>query len=415
LRIGPDSGVRDRVDRIFHSDSLFSAVSQAMLHLDLLDEWLEATVRVGPPAVRFGSCFPYQGDTLLVPPPRTYWPPAASSKVRWKGARFVPISVVESLAAGQPLREDLWMVDGESECLLPQRTPTVPGPFRVTVRSNAAIDRTGEGVATHSSACMEFTAGCGLWTVAQFADEAARDRWTGPLTSAFRLLADSGIGGERSRGWGRMDAPQITSGNLPDLLLRRGHSSFPKAKESGYWLLSMFHPGLTDVIDWQRGDYAVATRGGRVESHSGWGQGKQLTRMVTEGSVLVSPEEPAGVASDVAPDGFAHPVYRAGFALTIPIPLRPVTRDAKPQVTVSTAPVIVTAGPLPVVEPVAEPAPEESTEEVLQSILDEISEGGPANEASIEPLIADVDAAPEASQDTSSEALPEPTDPEPAA
>jgi len=27
-----------------------------------------------------------------------------------------------------------------------------------------------------------------------------------------------------------------------------------------------------------------------------------------------------GTAADVAPDGFAHPVYRAGFALAIPIP-----------------------------------------------------------------------------------------------
>jgi hypothetical protein len=39
-RIGPDSGVRDRVDRVFHSDSLYSAVSSAMAQLGNLDEWL---------------------------------------------------------------------------------------------------------------------------------------------------------------------------------------------------------------------------------------------------------------------------------------------------------------------------------------------------------------------------------------
>ena len=27
-----------------------------------------------------------------------------------------------------------------------------------------------------------------------------------------------------------------------------------------------------------------------------------------------------GAAADVAPDGFAHPVFRAGFALAIPLP-----------------------------------------------------------------------------------------------
>ena len=88
-RIGPDSGDRDRVDRIYHSDSLYSAVTSAMARLDMLDAWLDATARSAEPAVRFSSCFPYQGDTLLVVPPRNLWPPPPSSKVRWKGARFV--------------------------------------------------------------------------------------------------------------------------------------------------------------------------------------------------------------------------------------------------------------------------------------------------------------------------------------
>ena len=50
---------------------------------------------------------------------------------------------------------------------------------------------------------------------------------------------------------------------------------------------------------------------------------RSATRMIAEGSVLVAPSEPRGSVTDVAPDGFPHPVYRAGFALAIPIPLRP--------------------------------------------------------------------------------------------
>jgi CRISPR type III-A-associated RAMP protein Csm4 len=157
-----------------------------------------------------------------------------------------------------------------------------------------------------------------LWTVAEFAEDTARDRWTGPLTAAFRLLADSGMGGERSRGWGRSEMPEITAGELPGLLLKQ-----PKSEtESGYWLLSLFHPATTDVVDWQQGDYELTTRGGRVESQAGWGDGKKLTRMVTEGSVIVASATPRGSVADVAPDGFAHPVYRAGFALAISIPLK---------------------------------------------------------------------------------------------
>jgi hypothetical protein len=36
--------------------------------------------------------------------------------------------------------------------------------------------------------------------------------------------------------------------------------------------------------------------------------------------VLCAAAPPRGSAADVAPDGFAHPVFRAGFALSIPLP-----------------------------------------------------------------------------------------------
>ena len=42
-RFGPDSGARDRVDLIYHSDALFSAVCSAMSQLGLAEEWLQAT------------------------------------------------------------------------------------------------------------------------------------------------------------------------------------------------------------------------------------------------------------------------------------------------------------------------------------------------------------------------------------
>jgi CRISPR type III-A-associated RAMP protein Csm4 len=279
----------------------------------MLDAWLEATARASEPAVRFSSCFPYQGDTLLVVPPRNLWPPPPSSKVRWKGAKFVPLGVVESLAAGQGLSEDGWIIDGPSECLLPFSTPPVPGPFRVSVRSSAAVDRDGEAVSPHSTACLEFTPGSGLWCAVHFDNSAAQERWTKPIAAAFRLLADSGFGGKRSQGWGRAEMPEISEG----VIAVHGNPTEGHA----YWLLSLFHPASSDVVDWNLGNYSLTTRGGRVESDARWGDYKKQTRMVAEGSVLVASAEPCGSAADVAPDGFPHPVYRAGFALAIPIPL----------------------------------------------------------------------------------------------
>ncbi len=528
-RIGPDSGARNRVDVIYHSDSLYSAVTSAMSRMGSLEAWLDATARSQTPALCFSSCFPFLDDIGLVAPPRTIWPPtspaAMSARVRWKSARFIPLSVVESILSGRKLNENLWSVDGASGCLVPAGKP---GPFRTSVRWNAAVDRLTGACERHATACIEFREGCGLWTVVGFHDEAARDQWQEPVKAAFRLLADTGFGGERSRGWGRSEAPEFVAGTLPGLIVEYKRreprveveaappaaeavsletepaaeavleaepaepttepetapvaAAIPEAAESmvgqalspanaeapapeaepiaepvleaatsapeaepvaepvpeaeapapeaepaaepvleaatpapeaesaaepvreaatpaseaepapapeaepvaepapaadaaenrsgtgeespsfaridrlkpappaaavrapdltepmraaaereaspavpavhlqAHWLLSLFTPAPGDAVDWGRGSYAVLARGGRIDSPSGTGELKKQIQMVAEGSVLYADGVPLGAAADVAPDGFAHPVFRAGFALAIPLP-----------------------------------------------------------------------------------------------
>lgn len=318
-RIGPSSGARDRVDRIFHSDTLYSAVTHAMDSLGLLGDWLAATAWSEEPAVRFSSCFPFTGTTLLVVPPRHLWPPAAPGKLRWKGARFVPLPLIPQLLADQPLNEDDYVVDPNSQSLLPaSRRDPVPGPFRVAMRGGAAVDRVHQGTNEHHlTACLEFAPNAGFWTAVAFADWPSADRWSEPLQAAFRLLADTGLGGERSLGWGHFETPIITEGEIPNLILPPAPD---EAGERAYWLLSLLSPSARDTIDWSRGNYALLNRGGRVESKARWGDPKQTLRMVEEGSVLLAGSPPRGTARNVAPPDFPHPVFRAGFALAIPIP-----------------------------------------------------------------------------------------------
>src|SRR5882724_3867711 len=219
-RIGPDSGARNRVDVIYHSDSLYSAVTSAMSRLGRLDAWLDATARNAEPAVCFSSCFPFVEEIGFVIPPRTHWPPISQSRmagrVRWKSARFVPLGMVQAILAGERLDENRWTVDGPSGCLVPMGTP---GPFRTSVRWGAGIDRLSGASERHSTACIEFRPGAGLWTVIGFADEGARDQWQDAVKAAFRLLADTGFGGERSRGWGRSETPEFVEGELPAMIL----------------------------------------------------------------------------------------------------------------------------------------------------------------------------------------------------
>ncbi len=89
---------------------------------------------------------------------------AESTKIRYKGAHFVPLSVIESLLSDKAIDEDRWAVDGESECLVAANQGR--GPFRVALRSSAGVDRLqNAAVEVHSTACLEFARGCGLWTI----------------------------------------------------------------------------------------------------------------------------------------------------------------------------------------------------------------------------------------------------------
>jgi hypothetical protein len=92
--------------------------------------------------------------------------------------------------------------------------------------------------------------------------------------------------------------------------------------EWAYWLLSLYTPASNDAVDWKRGSYSTVSRRGRIESSARWGEPKTATQMIAEGSVLLASNELRGAASDLAPEGFPHPVYRAGFAVTVAIPWR---------------------------------------------------------------------------------------------
>ncbi len=305
-RIG--GSTRQQVETLYRSDALYSAVTEAMQLLGRQEEWLAATATSGQaPAARFSSCFPFLGNTGLIIPPRSLWPPAPSAKVRWKGAKFVPLSAVRDLIAGKPLNEDAYSLDGPSQCLMPSGRP---GPFREIVRKHAAIDRLTGATEPHAVTGIEFTPNAGLWCRVAFHDEAAAEHWTAPLQSAFRLLADSGFGGRRSQGWGRASQPHFSkSSHL--------HDEVPH--EGDYWLLSSFIPGPEDQIDWTRGSYSVATRSGRIASPVNSGGLKRQIRVIEEGSVLHASRPPEGSAPNVAPEGFPHPVLRFGFAFAIPL------------------------------------------------------------------------------------------------
>ncbi len=104
--------------------------------------------------------------------------------------------------------------------------------------------------------------------------------WEERVKSALRLLADSGFGGERSRGWGRASEPEFS-----DAASLFGEAGHPGA----WWMLSLYSPHAEDTVDWSRGDYAIVTRAGWTDSAAAGSAKKKQVRMIEEGSVLMAP------------------------------------------------------------------------------------------------------------------------------
>lgn len=313
-RIGPGTGARTQAGAVLHSDTWYAAVSQAMGQFQLLEEWLNATAQpFAEPAVRLSSLFPYQRGMLFAPPPAGVWPPQHTGRVRWKGARLAPLGAIGTLLRGEALDEEKWMVDGHSACLLPSTGYGGVGPFRQLRRRFAAVDRlTGGHAEPYEAAAVQFAPGCGLWGLMEFANPTAYAVWAPKIEVALRWLADSGVGGLRSRGFGRARQPELQAGTLDQLL---EPLPVPRSGRRAWWLLSLFSPGVEDRVDWSSGSYGLLTRTGRAAN----GALKPGARLVEEGSVLVADSPLRGSIQDARPEGAPHPVYRAGYALALPI------------------------------------------------------------------------------------------------
>ena len=211
-------------------------------------------------------------------------------------------------------------MDGASECL-DSRTGT-QGPFRVAVRSSAAVDRGGAAVAPHSSACLEFAparrAVAGRVVRRRRSSRAMEAAGAGRSAPAGRFR----IRRRASRGWGRAEMAFSEPESAAACFGCRAGG------ETAWWMLSLFHPAADDAVDWQRGNYALTTRGGRVESDAGWGEVKKRhahgRRRIGDGGFRPSL---AARSPTSRRRTLPHPVYRAGFALAIPIPLKVRSRE----------------------------------------------------------------------------------------
>ena len=243
---------------------------------------------------------------------------AESAKIRYKGARFVPMSVVESLLAGESDRRGS-LVGGRRE-RVPDASHGAHGPFEIALRSSAGVDRHAAAASWSRTPPRAWSSraarACGPWCSSRTPRPPSDGKRRFEARSCCWPIRASAA---NARAVGA--ARRRPSGNPGRRLKPPIRSKQPRSKR--YWLLSLYTPSANDAVDWKRGSYSTVSRGGRIESSARWGEPKSPTLMIAEGSVLLAVERIARRgAATWRPAGFPHPVYRAGFAVAVPIPWR---------------------------------------------------------------------------------------------
>ena len=375
-----------------HADTLFSALCLTLRELEpdgstALTRLLEQFPRPGhpmgeglrPSPFRLTSAFPYAGEVLFFPKPLVLGNLGSAMRQEHgktlKEVEFVSQGIFTAWLNNEALDGyledknllhggDLWVTPAEREALEVFRNEETgkvqlwksdPVP-RVTVdrvTSKSAVYQAGR-VRYRRVKLEDGELRAGLWVLVELLDDeflssfppkacpevaplTGRRVWgdeggAGWLTKLFTVLGDSGIGGERSAGYGQFDLEGPTD-----------FAGFGVQGSGKRWLtLAPYHPRPDEVgTDGVLGEdcaYKLLIRRGWVASPEGMSFRRPLVRMLGEGSVLHHPvagaRENYGDLADATPEvmdpakgGTGHKVWRYGIAFPVPVGIPVSQRD----------------------------------------------------------------------------------------
>ncbi len=310
----------------FTSDSLFSALTVRCATLggeSNVKTWMSYFLK-DPPALVLSSTFPRAGEVRLFPTPlRTVRAQSNAGSENYKllkKVKYVSQEGFTSLLAGESLQKLLEksVVFQDGQVLVTRNElPELPNTLRdglspiwkIEQRPRVTIDRIHFKSTLYFTGRTTFSDGCGLWFGVRWVDEP--DGLDQQLASLLKELADAGLGGDRSGGFG---AATIEPGGTLDL---------PDPTGTCWVSLSRYLPHPEDqvaLLD-QRAAYAVENVGGWIDLPVKPAERRRNVNMLVEGSVFgpVNRAVP-GMVADVQPvygqkQPLGHPVWRNGCAL----------------------------------------------------------------------------------------------------
>jgi len=316
----------------FPSDSLFAA----LIAVQIARGGPAPTKDILESSLSLSSVFPFAGQLLLFPMPRLRVNLSDTSRPgvtkALKKLHYVSFAVLARLLEGdlmdEWLSEDLtrskglllqdgkvWIAQQEDK-LLPadwhklDKAALKATPIWKSQRvPRVAIDRISNSSQIYYVGRTTFAPDCGLWFLADLDPQQVS-----LFEDLLAYLADGGIGGERSAGYGAFEVERIDPPDLPS-----------PQRAQRVMTLSRYNP-TKDEIDGgvlhEGASYELVDVGGWLASPDGPAQRRKRVRMIEAGSVLVAPVPVVGQIVNVCPEyeqsgAPQHPVWRSGIALTV--------------------------------------------------------------------------------------------------
>lgn len=282
---------------IVHSDTLFSAIANEWVRVCEDRSPLEGIIErlSGPsPPFKISSAFPFFGGNYYLPTPLGT---SAVYREKLHDQPFLELFDFMELASGNEEYLQKRKLGNPLELVI--------SPF---TSPRVAIDRFTATTNIYQTSGYRLNTGGGLYFILEINDLTLLDK----LFLCIRLLGESGLGGEKSVGYGHFTAEFIEAEGLPGWRELFSQTS----AGAGYWYsLSLCCPKDGDEAR-QVHSYNLLTRKGWIFSNSSMKQMKRRQcRMFGEGALFMVPV--TGKMVDVTPDDFKdeHKVYRYGLVI----------------------------------------------------------------------------------------------------
>ncbi len=313
LHIGVEGIGQERIEQTVHSDTLWGALVQnwSLLFEDSPEDLAQSC------PFKVSSCFPLVNGQRYFPIPDRAKEDLgreleASGELK-EGIQFKDLKKISYLSEplmhkvlqGVPLGIVALQEQGSHlPCIHINASPHTT----ISQRPRLRIDRctgTVEGENFFYCSDQYFGSGNGLFFLLQCDDPAVRAKFE----AALRLLADNGLGADRSVGRGTFS------------FSRHDFDMPVETKAPSYYLLSLYHPTREELREGllKQSTYTLKRRSGHAAAPGVGNLRRSDIWMIAEGAAL-SREADGDIAKVIAKGGPApHPVFRYGKALTLPL------------------------------------------------------------------------------------------------